>query len=607
MKVLKKSNKVYDFKKVFYILLVVACFLLPMEAEADGLAPNPETILLSWSEDPMTTQTIIWRNDSSVPMGKVQYMPKSNYNEKFDGALEVEATVTELYTNCNHFEAVLRDLTPNTSYIYRVGSQAGWSEAATFTTGEDTDRFSFIYMGDVQGTNKDEYDAWGDMIENMYKDNRKLKFALMGGDLTDRYKDITQWEQFLDNAGRVFGSIPMMSVRGNHDDSDLYPDTLSFPKNGPKELLESCYSFDYGNAHFAIIDSNIFNKPELREKQNQWLKDDLAATDKDWKFVAFHAPIYGTFSDTSRSTFKRELLKIFEEGGVDVVFTAHEHEYMRSKPLKCNENLAEGYEIVEDGYGIVYFMGNSGSKFYPPGPGYDYIKVEIPYISNYQLVNINGDRFELVTQNDKGETMDQYSFKKRPQHSITIKGLDGGIVIPSRKKAPQGDTVSFDIISNTGKRLVEGSLKYTTDGGESYTAIEGNRFVMPTSDVTITCEFESIPYQYIINPQEDAIVYDISQTTDGIKTMTVKNGIEGMKYFGVNVKSSDVIHEGEETMVFVHLRNGKQLSINTTVADFDIADEAAAGFNVKAGDMIKVYLVDKLTNDDTINPIIMEK
>lgn len=143
-----------------------------------------------------------------------------------------------------------------------------------------------------------------------------------------------------------------------------------------------------------------------------------------------------------------------------------------------------------------------------------------------------------------------------------------------------------------------------------------NKAIFPytvTKDVTFYAQWTEEPpeisYEYIVTPQEDAAVYDIGQTIDGIKTMKVKSGIEGLKYFKVNIQSSGDVHEGEETAIFVHLRDGKQLSINATFADFDAdtVDEAGAGFNVKAGDIIKVYIVDKLTNELDINPISLQK
>lgn len=87
--------------------------------------------------------------------------------------------------------------------------------------------------------------------------------------------------------------------------------------------------------------------------------------------------------------------------------------------------------------------------------------------------------------------------------------------------------------------------------------------------------------------------------------MTVKTGISGFKYFTINI-TPVTPHAGKETVVFTHLRNGVQLGINATRADFDTVTSAQAGFNVKAGDVIKAYIVDELTNDLTFNPIVLQ-
>ena len=87
--------------------------------------------------------------------------------------------------------------------------------------------------------------------------------------------------------------------------------------------------------------------------------------------------------------------------------------------------------------------------------------------------------------------------------------------------------------------------------------------------------------------------------------MTVKDGVSGFKYFTVGV-TPVVSHDGKETVVFTHLRNGSQLGLNATRADFDQVGTAQAGFNVKAGDVVKVYLVDELTNAIDHNPVILQ-
>jgi hypothetical protein len=109
---------------------------------------------------------------------------------------------------------------------------------------------------------------------------------------------------------------------------------------------------------------------------------------------------------------------------------------------------------------------------------------------------------------------------------------------------------------------------------------------------------------YIITPVTDT-AYQNGATADGIKTMTVNTGVSGMTYFAVQVTPVKA-HNGSEAVVFVHLRNGVQLELNVTKTDFDVAATAQAGFNVQAGDVVKAYIVDDLTNDVNFNPTILQ-
>lgn len=110
--------------------------------------------------------------------------------------------------------------------------------------------------------------------------------------------------------------------------------------------------------------------------------------------------------------------------------------------------------------------------------------------------------------------------------------------------------------------------------------------------------------QYTVTVAQDA-AYIIGETQDGIKTMTVNEGQSGLKYFGVSV-SPMVKHQGNETVVFTHWRNGTEVEINATIADFDVVDNAKSGFNVQPGDVIKVYVVDCLSNAVDSMPIILQ-
>jgi len=110
--------------------------------------------------------------------------------------------------------------------------------------------------------------------------------------------------------------------------------------------------------------------------------------------------------------------------------------------------------------------------------------------------------------------------------------------------------------------------------------------------------------KYIVTAANDDN-YNNGQTADGIIMMTVQDGISGFKYFSVNITSVSP-HEGSEVVVFVHLRDGIQLAINATKADFDMVNNAEAGFNIKSGDVVKAYIVDDLTNAVDRNPVILQ-
>jgi len=114
---------------------------------------------------------------------------------------------------------------------------------------------------------------------------------------------------------------------------------------------------------------------------------------------------------------------------------------------------------------------------------------------------------------------------------------------------------------------------------------------------------EQKPAYSVIPAADDA--YTIGTTPVGIKTMTVNEGKTGFKYLTVNI-TPEVSHSGTETVVFTHLRNGSQLGLNATGADFDQVDTAQAGFNVQPGDVVNVYIVDELTNAVDHNPVILQ-
>ena len=192
----------------------------------------------------------------------------------------------------------------------------------------------------------------------------------------------------------------------------------------------------------------------------------------------------------------------------------------------------------------------------------------------------------------------------KPNYTVGIGTLSGGSITASPTTATADTTIELTVTPDTGRQLQAGSLKYN-DGTDH--VITGTSFTMPAANVTVTALFEQIPAStpvYTVSPVADP-AYALGITDDGINKMTVNAGISGFKYFAVNI-TPVISHSGLEAVVFTHLRNGVQLSINVTKADFDLVNSAQAGFNVQQGDVVKVYIVDDLTNAVDNNPVILQ-
>ena len=369
----------------------------------------PDLVVLTWSDDPETTQTIQWRTSPEVDDGVVRY--------RQEGAAEfstVSATVSTFEDPFlsndavnRRYEATLIGLTPDTTYRYLVGSPTAntWSEEASFTTAPaEAENFSFIYMGDAQ-TGLEE---WGGLLHEAIEKHPDVRFCLMAGDLVNRGNDRDDWDTLFQSAGGVYDRVPVAPAIGNHEyhggeGPDTYLAMFDMPDDGPEGIEpEHSYAFTYSNALFVMLDAN-----QSPKDQAPWLEEQLRNTDATWKFVCYHQPIYSSTPDRDNPLLRKYWGELFDDYHVDFALQGHDHAYLRTPPMRADE------KVDSPAKGTIYVVSVAGDKFYAQ-EDHDYTEVGFVKTSTYQVLDIAIDDKTLTyrSYDANGELRDEVLIQK---------------------------------------------------------------------------------------------------------------------------------------------------------------------------------------------------
>lgn len=361
-------------------------------------------------------RTISWKTKSVGDPGFLEIRPKQSSN-----IIKINAEAGELpvYNGGHHYAlytAHISNLTAGTDYEYRISvgkRQSAWKE---FRTEPESTSFKAIIFGDSQSVN---YEDWARTAQTAWGHNADAVFFVNMGDLVDNGQDESQWNAWFDGAAKLFSAVPVVPVMGNHETygldwkmakPDYYVSLFALPGNGPTGLERYAYSYDYGDVHFIVLNTQLQElrswHPDLLEQQKSWLVKDLSKTQKAWKVVLMHRgvweyPFSGPLDDIGKT-----FVPVFDKYHVDLVFTAHVHSYARTKALKDGR---------PDQSGTIYITtGRSGDRVWEKSPQkpmdeYYYNPLDMP---NYLVLEAAPDALKVTAFKQNSELIDQIELKK---------------------------------------------------------------------------------------------------------------------------------------------------------------------------------------------------
>jgi len=209
-------------------------------------------------------------------------------------------------------------------------------------------------------------------------------------------------EEFFQPMAPLLASAPVLPTLGNHDvltdRGAPYLSDFVLPVNDATGDSRF-YAFRQGRALFVSVDveSSGFGAGSA---QYEWLQRTLRNTDALWKFVYLHEPPYS--SAESNLAVRFILTPLFENMGVDVVFSGHMHLYERTVAIR---------NFVSSGPGIVYMTEGGGGASLAPFVRKDF-SAFVAERHSYLLVEVDGGNLTLTALDPDGSVFDSLELHK---------------------------------------------------------------------------------------------------------------------------------------------------------------------------------------------------
>ena len=195
----------------------------------------------------------------------------------------------------------------------------------------------FVAIADTGTGNEGQYAVAQAM--SYYLDKNPFSLVLLAGDNIYNEGEMEKIKAVFEKPYRplLAKNIPFHAVLGNHDiRTNNGDDQLRYPLfNMPSRY----YTFSQENVQFFALDTNV---NAAWTEQLQWLDTNLANSDKPWKIVYGHHPLYSSGMHGSDKDLITKLAPIFAQHHVALYICGHDHNYERTVPIEKTTYIITG-------------------------------------------------------------------------------------------------------------------------------------------------------------------------------------------------------------------------------------------------------------------------
>ena len=351
-----------------------AMLVLALLLGAASLVAAPRNVRLGFSDSDATNHmTVLWNTDTAGEPSFVQLGKGSSYPLEFEGIEFPSKGVIGIV-----HEVVLTDLEPDEEYHYRVGGEGGWSQDYTFRTlpVDPCAPLRLVFLGDGR-SDGDEGSSprWPPILGEALEGQPHV--VLHSGDIVHDGDVAPQWRHHLDATGAQAGT-PILYTLGNHDDDNvegddaMYNQVFAHPRNSVSDTEDYWY-ITFGDVVVVSLSTQTFKGGTSPfQEQADWLDQVLTETNKKWKFIYFHHPLFTAsldigFADVGHPPNEAgqnpAFLPIIDKHHVDFVFYGHNHFYQRFKPMRGGSDLEKGEVVGGPEEGTYHVVTGGGGAF----------------------------------------------------------------------------------------------------------------------------------------------------------------------------------------------------------------------------------------------------
>jgi acid phosphatase type 7 len=317
--------------------------------------------------------TLVWIVESN----EVSIRPQGGAEANISPSLRVEKTT-------------LTGLTPNTRYEYEVpGHEAAKGSFKTPPAAGDPAPYRFFLYGDTRTRHDVHRRVMNEVLKQPSPD-----FILQSGDMVADGTDSSLWPIFFGIEHDLLRQTVFNPSLGNHErNTDYFRNFFQHDA--------SHYSFDWGNGHFIIINSDIANvSASKRERdafwaeQTRWLEEDLASHQgAEYRFViAHHPPFTAVQRREGDNPHMTALVPMFEEYHVSAALFGHDHNYQHY--------LKNGIHYI--------ISGGGGAPLYDVNTPPEGITQKVVSIENFVIVSVDGKTAHVKAIAIDGSTIEEF-------------------------------------------------------------------------------------------------------------------------------------------------------------------------------------------------------